>query len=78
MNDDILERDAQVSTVEMNTSDFSGNDSSDDSGLIQNIVCVNDLFFISSETATPFGDESFYDEPFRMRSSESESTMKTN
>jgi len=50
------ERDLNMSTVDMNTSDLSGNDSSD-----------------GSESPTQLGDETYFDEPFRMRSIETSS-----
>ncbi|CAF5151538.1 unnamed protein product [Rotaria sp. Silwood1] len=48
-----LEREKRASVVDMNTSDLSGNDSSD-----------------GSESPTQIGDDTSFDEPFRMRSSE--------
>ncbi|CAF1430190.1 unnamed protein product [Adineta ricciae] len=49
-----VERERRLSGVDMNTSDLSGNDSSD-----------------GSESPTQINDDSSFDEPFRMRSSES-------
>jgi hypothetical protein len=53
----------------MNTSDLSGNDSSDGSG--KSIYRINKfrLFFFFVESPNQIGDDIF-DEPYRMRSSE--------
>jgi len=49
-----IERERRMSGIDMNTSNLSGNESSD-----------------GSESPTPIGDDGSFDEPFRMRSSES-------
>jgi hypothetical protein len=54
----------------MNTSDLSGNESSEGSGkfvFIRKII----LYLILSESPTQIGDDNSFDEPYMMRSPES-------
>jgi hypothetical protein len=66
----LIEREPRMSGIDMNTSDLSGNDSSDGSG--RSIDEINQLKPLSlfSESPTQLGEDNF-DEPFRVRSSES-------
>ena len=71
-NHDGLERDLNISTVDMNTSDLSGNDSSDGSGsFVSRFVFRLEENVSRAESPTQLGDETYFDEPFRMRSIES-------
>ncbi len=54
----------------MNTSDLSGNDSSEESGKKIYFLLILNLFFFL-ESPTQVGDDYSYDEPFMMRSSDS-------
>ena len=55
-----------MSTMDLNTSDLSGNDSSDGSGTSR-----ASPWPIASPRHLDLGEENFFDEPFRMRSAES-------
>lgn len=70
-----LERDQTISTGEMNTSDLSGNESSEGSGkrLSLWIISMYTFFVFFPESPTQIGEDYSFDEPFMLRSSEGES-----
>lgn len=65
-----LERDSTVSGGEMNTSDLSGNESSEGSGKFPLGFDDHPFFNLPSESPTQIGEDYSFDEPFMMRSSE--------
>ncbi len=58
-----------MSGIDMNTSDLSGNESSDGSGRF-GFSLVHQLPSFILESPTQMGDENSFDQPYRMRSSE--------
>jgi len=67
-----LERDRTISGGDMNTSDLSGNESTDGSGMKFMIIFqMLNIFCFILESPTQVGDDYSFDEPFIMRSSES-------
>ena len=65
-----LERDQSMSGADMNTSDISGNDSSDGSGSFSPLVVHSRHAFLLADSPTHMGDEQSSDEPFMLRSVE--------
>jgi hypothetical protein len=59
-----------MSGIDMNTSDLSGNDSSDGSGKIFFFIINKKRWIGILEGQTQMGDDNSFDEPFRMRSPE--------